>query len=385
MSGTSGDGIDAALVEIRGAGRETRCKLIAFEALGFSAGTRERIFRLFSPATSGVEEICKMNALIGELFARAAMRVIEAAGISAEEVDAIGSHGQTIWHQPVAEEIEGISVTSTLQIGEPCVIAERIGCAVVADFRPRDMAAGGQGAPLVPYVDYLLFRDAEKSRAVQNIGGIGNVTYLPAGKSSEEVIAFDTGPGNMLVDAFAVMLTDGAQTYDRDGLLAGKGRIREELLAYLMGWDYFQVPPPKSTGRELFGVQLARKLWEDRGRFGNPEMIDFVATLTAFTAESIADSYRRWVLPKGPVDEIILGGGGGRNPAMRRMIAERLPGVPVKLHEDYGIDGDAKEAIAFALLANETLCGNPANLPSATGARHAVPLGKIIPPVAKRS
>jgi anhydro-N-acetylmuramic acid kinase len=290
------------------------------------------------------------------------------------DVGFIASHGQTVWHQPVPETIAGRAVRSTLQIGEPCVIAERTGATVIADFRPRDIAAGGEGAPLVPYVDLLLFADPRLSRAVQNIGGIGNVTFLPAGATPEQVIAFDTGPGNMAIDAAAARLTGGAQSQDTDGRLARAGRVDAALLAELLADPYLCQPPPKSTGRERYGEPFVQALWE-RGHQGP----DLVATLTAFTAASIADAYARWLAPIAPVDEVILGGGGAYNPVLVEHLREYVAPARLRTSQESGIPADAKEAIAFALLGHATLRGRPANVPAATGAGHPVVLGKIVP------
>jgi anhydro-N-acetylmuramic acid kinase len=267
-------------------------------------------------------------------------------------------------------------VKSTLQLGEAAVIAERTSITTIADFRVADVAAGGQGAPLVSYVDWLLYRHPSRQRAVQNIGGIGNVTYLPAATSTEQVLSFDTGPGNMLIDYAAQQASDGMLTFDRDGKLASQGHVSETLLAQLMTHPYLSQPLPKTTGREQFGVFFAQRIWEQAVKQGLSG-VDILATLTAFTAASIADSYRRF-LP-GPVDEVIVGGGGASNPTMLRMLAERLPNTRVLRQEDLGYLSDAKEAIAFAILAYEGLHGRPGNLPSCTFARHPAVLGKITP------
>jgi len=312
--------------------------------------------------------VCRMNFTLGELFASAALRLIAEAGLRPDEVDLIGSHGQTIWHEPKPVEAGGVISRSTLQIGEPAVIAERTGVVTVADFRVRDVAAGGQGAPLVPYFDYCLLRSDRKSRAVQNIGGIGNVTYLPAGCGLSQVLAFDTGPGNMIIDALCAQFF--GRPYDRDGEIAASGRVSPALLAELMAHPYLAERPPKTTGRELFGVQFARDLAERTGL----APADLVATATAFTAHSIAGAYRRFL---GRVDEVIVGGGGARNPVLMRMLSEALPEAAVMTHEAVGIDSDAKEAIAFALLANDCILGLSTNVPGATGGRPAI-LGKVL-------
>ncbi|MBI4278792.1 MAG: anhydro-N-acetylmuramic acid kinase [Armatimonadetes bacterium] len=374
MSGTSVDGIDAALVEISGGGPSARVRLLAFENVPFSTDLRERILALCSPETGTVDKVCAMNAELGELFAQAAMRVAERAGLGIAAVDLIGSHGQTVWHIPPASGVPG----ATLQIGEPAVIAERTGVLTVADFRVRDMAAGGMGAPLVPYADIVLFGHPARARAVQNLGGIGNVTVLPAAPTMETVYAFDTGPANMVIDAVVEIVTRGRQTYDRDGVLAGQGRVHADLLRELMAHPFIAQPPPKATGREEFGAHFTRRVLS-RARDLQLDGADLVATATAFTAESIAENYRRFVLPRHPIDEVIVGGGGSYNPTLVRMIRERVGGIPVMTCEDLGVNSDAKEAIAFALLANDAALGLPTNVPGATGARRPVVMGKFLP------
>ncbi|MHB9130263.1 MAG: anhydro-N-acetylmuramic acid kinase [Armatimonadota bacterium] len=370
MSGTSLDGVDAALIEVRGGIPFDSLRVLGFFTRAYSPDERARILNLLQPQIN-LPDLLTANVWLGEIFAEAALRVISQAGLMPEEVDAVASHGQTIWHIPPHDGEQG----ATLQIGEPAVIAERTGLLTVADFRPRDMAAGGQGAPLVPFADYLLFRSEESSVAVQNIGGIANVTYLPRGCRPEDIIAFDTGPGNMIIDAVISLATQGQETYDKDGKHAAKGTVQATLLNELMSNPYFALPPPKSTGRELFGMTFAEGLYCNF--HGNLD--DLIATVTAFTAESIARAYRDFLLPHGAIDEVILGGGGSYNPTLRAMLAERLPGIPVHTHEDHGLSSEAKEAVAFAILGHATLCGVPANVPSATGAAHPVILGHITP------
>jgi anhydro-N-acetylmuramic acid kinase len=367
MSGTSVDGIDAAVCQVEGAPPDLRADLLAFTKTDFETGLRSRIFQAFTPQTGTVDLICALNFEIGEAFAQAALNAIEEANLTRDRVHLIGSHGQTIYHLP------GGPAPSTLQIGEAALIAERTGITTIADFRVADMAAGGQGAPLVSYVDYLLLAHAGKTRAVQNIGGIANVTLLPAGCSRAEVLAFDTGPGNMLIDYAVRRATDGKLEYDRDGRLASRGRVDEGLLAELMSHAFLARSPPRTTGREEFGSQFGGRVWQ-RAKAQRMADQDIVATLTAFTARSIAHAYRCF-LP--PVEEVILGGGGGYNPVLRRMIERDLAPARVLLHEDFGLSSDAKEALAFAVLAYETWHGRPGNLPSATGASHRVVLGKI--------
>lgn len=370
MSGTSADGVDAAVVEIEGAPPTLKVKLLSFTFVPFAPHQRDSIFALFDPATGDVASICRMNFAIGEWFAAAALRAIADAGLTPNDIAIIGSHGQTVYHAVEAEP------RSTLQIGEAAVIAARTGITTVADMRVADVAVGGEGAPLVSYVDWLLFRHPTHARAVQNIGGIANVTYLPPGDDRSEVIAFDTGPGNMLIDDAVRRATDGQSSFDRDGRLAAQGHVDDELLARLMEHPYLSRRPPKTTGREQFGAFFGAKVWQEaRERGLRPE--DIVATLTAFTAASIADAYRRF-LPRMP-EEVILGGGGANNPTLVAMLRQRLRPARVISHRDLGMTDDAKEAVAFAVLAYEAVHGRPGNLPSCTGAKARVVLGKIVP------
>jgi len=372
ISGTSVDGIDAAVVEIHGAPPHLFAALRSFTFVPFSAGQRQQIFALFDPQTSRVNDICQMNFLIGEWFAAAARQAIADAGLQPADLAAIASHGQTIYHcmEP------NTPIRSTLQIGEAAVIAERTGITTVADFRVADIAAGGQGAPMVSYVDWLLYRHAQKTRGLQNIGGIGNVTYLPAGDDAQGTLSFDTGPGNMIIDYMAQRLTNGEKTFDQDGRLAAQGRVSETLLAALMGHPYFSQPLPKTAGREQFGAFFAEQVLEQGHQLGL-DGADVIATVTTFTAASIADSYRRF-LPKMP-DEVIVGGGGASNPVLLDMLRHELAPAQVLRQEDLGFSSDAKEAMAFAILAYETLHGRPGNLPSCTFARQPVVLGKVVP------
>jgi anhydro-N-acetylmuramic acid kinase len=372
MSGTSGDGIDAALVEIGGAAPKLSVDLIAFTCSPFDANERARLFELFDPATGTVDLICQMNFEFGEWFAAAALHVIEAAGLAPGDVSLIGSHGQTIYHAVGQDS----AVKSTLQIGEAAVIAARTGITTVSDLRVADVAAGGQGAPLVSYVDWLLLRHASRTRAVQNIGGIANVSFLPPGDDPSNVIAFDTGPGNMLIDCAAGRATAGQMDCDQDGALAARGDVDEGLLAELMAHPYLNRPPPKTTGREQFGGPFGAEVWR-RGQARGLRDEDIVATLTAFTAASIAEAYRRF-LPEMP-DEVVLGGGGAHNPTLVALLRSLLPRVDWKTHEALGLSSDGKEALSFAVLAYEALHGRPGNLPSCTGASRRAVLGKIAP------
>ncbi len=287
--------------------------------------------------------------------------------------------GGELLHKFKGETWDLPPIRSTLQIGEPSVIAQETGVTTVADFRPRDMAAGGQGAPLVPYVDFILFRDKEKGRALQNIGGIANVTVLPKDCSINDVIAFDTGPGNMIMDRITELVTNNTHHFDEGGKLAAKGSVNEKLLASLLAHPYLSKPPPKTTGREEFGKSFAEKLYKDAKHSGIKDL-DILATVTAFTARSIADSYKHWILPKHPLSEIILSGGGSHNDTLIKFLRQYLePTIQIHSINKFGISPNTKEALAFAILANETISYNPNNIPSATGAREAVIMGKIIP------
>ncbi|HHW58477.1 MAG TPA: anhydro-N-acetylmuramic acid kinase [Clostridia bacterium] len=376
MSGTSADGIDAALVKIDGKGIQTKVELLEFENLSYRKEVRNKIFELFDPQTSTVEKICHMNFLLGELFAEAALKIIEKAHLTPEKIDLIGSHGQTIYHIPKSIEDLGYQIKSTLQIGEPAVIAERTGIVTVADFRVRDVAAGGDGAPLVPYTEYILYRHPLKTITLQNIGGIANVTILPAACDLEDVIAFDTGPGNMVIDEVVKRLTQGQLKYDEEGALASKGNINEKLLEELLKDEYFEKKPPKTTGREYFGKNYVDKLMERAFQL-KVDNYDLIATVTALTAKSIVKSYKDFIMPTYQIDKVIIGGGGSYNKTLVRMIKEGLPNIEVVTQEEIGFNSDAKEAIAFAILANEAINGNFNNVPRATGARHPVIMGKI--------
>ena len=371
MSGTSVDGIDAALVEIEGAGMGSGVQLLAFRTYPFPADMRDRIHAAFGPG--GTKEICELNFLLGEAFAQAVLRIIAEAGLKPKDVDLVGSPGQTIYHIPRSAQ----GVNSTLQIGEAAVIAERTGIPVVCDFRTRDIAAGGDGAPLVPYADYVLFNEVGRCRALQNIGGIANVTVLPG--TLDEVFAFDTGPGNMVIDHVARAVAADERAFDEDGKLSALGRVDGRLLEKLLGHPYLTLPPPKSTGRELFGRAYGEELVKAHDPLG---MLDLLATVVALTADSIWHAYRDFILPRYKVDELIVSGGGVHNATlMARLRDVFAPArIPVRALEDLGLNSDAKEAIAFAILANETIAGNPGNVPSATGALRPAVLGKIVPP-----
>ncbi len=376
MSGTSADGVDAALVEIRGHGLSTQIDLITFDTFPFDAEIRTRIFNLFHPETSRVDEICEMNFLIGELFAQASLTLVERAQLCTDDIDLIGSHGQTIYHLPPQEGM--LHIPSTLQIGEPAVIAHRTGIPTIADFRVADVAAGGQGAPIVPYVDFLLFRRADETIALQNIGGISNVTLIPAGANARDVIASDTGPGNMIIDALVEIVTDGTQRYDPSGQFAAQGKICESLLTEWLRHPFLAIKPPKTTGREVFGAQFARQALK-QGEAAGVSPFDVIATITEFTAQTIFDYYGRFLLPNHCIHTIYISGGGVHNMTLMQRLKSLFHPTPLRSIDSDGMPSDAKEAVAFAILANEAVHANPTNLPQVTGASLPKVLGKFVP------
>lgn len=382
MSGTSVDGVDAALIELSREGGAPRVKLLAFENIPYPQGVRERVFELFRPETSTVDRIGYMNFLLGELYARAALSVIAKAGLTSADVDLIGSHGQTIWHEPEARETDGMPIRYTVQIGEGAVIAARTGIPTVSDFRVADMAVGGQGAPLVPFSEYLLYRREDESILLQNIGGIGNMTVLPAGATPEQVFAFDTGPGNMIIDAVAAAISGGRLKCDVNGGIAARGKVDEELLARLQKDEYYARRPPKTTGRERFGTQYAQRILGDRARHPISDE-DLLATVTYLTAWSIFDACERFALPVCKPAELIVGGGGSYNKTLLKDLSGLFGtrGIAVRTQEDLGFNSDAKEAVAFALMADCFVRGEANVLPSVTGASAASVMGKLsLPP-----
>ncbi|MBP5158915.1 MAG: anhydro-N-acetylmuramic acid kinase [Lachnospiraceae bacterium] len=372
MSGTSLDGIDAALVRVSGNYRDTKVKMLSFDTFPFPEGLKQRIFRLFDRDIKSAD-ICHMNFLLGEIFADAAIRIAEKYGMSMEDVDLIGSHGQTISHLPEFREDCGKHIASTLQIGEGAVIARRTGVVTVSDFRVMDMAAGGQGAPLVPYSDYVLYSSDKENIALLNVGGIGNITVIPKHGREEDVVAFDTGPGNMVIDELMRIITEGKREYDKNGEFAAKGKPDREELDRLLADPYFKKPYPKTTGREAYGKDFTRSLYAIFCR-KDLKYEDMVATATAFTAESV-----RIACGFSPcnIDRLIVSGGGAYNRTLLDMLSKALPKTTVCTQEDLGFSSDAKEAVAFAVLANETLSLHPNNICGVTGADAPQILGKI--------
>ncbi len=384
MSGTSLDGVDAAWVEIAGSGSTLQVRLRGFLCIPFPQAEREKLLRLCHGAS--VSEVAVAHVEMGEVFAASALQLMKECGLNASDIDLIGSHGQTICHLP--------QHSASLQIGDACVIAERTGITTVADFRARDLACGGQGAPLVPYVDWCLLQRPDRHRIVQNLGGIANCTLLPAGGTLDDVRAWDSGPGNMIIDQIARTHSQGREHFDRDGRLAASGKADEAWLEELMRHSFFHRAPPKSAGREEFGAAFAANLMAQAQCRGMSTQ-DTIATATALTAASVAHSYRTWAEPylrnfdtisagdfcagDLPV-EVTLCGGGASNPTLAQMLRERLISNDVSYHvliEEDGVRADAKEAVAFAILAHESMMGTPCNAPGATGATRPVSLGKI--------
>ncbi|MDE0140945.1 MAG: anhydro-N-acetylmuramic acid kinase [Caldilineaceae bacterium] len=382
MSGTSADGIDAVLAEITETDGPPQIRQLAFETVPWPPRERDLIGILIA-GQGDTRAVSRAGFLLGEQLANAVLRVVKASELGIEDVDLIGSHGQTVWHE-VAEDG---AVHSTLQIGEAAVIAERTGITTVADFRVADVAAGGQGAPLIPIFDRLFLKPPASlggCRAVQNIGGIGNVTILPPAGSDASIQAFDTGPGNVLIDWAAARATQGALRFDKDGELAARGRCDDKLVERWLEHPYFQQPPPKSTGRELFSSGLAEGYSLEATKAGL-SMADFIATVTELTAASIGESYRRFA--PLPVTEVVVCGGGARNPVLMDRIESQVAlrcGRDVSLlrygdMEDAPGDEESKEALGFALLAWLTVHGEGGNVPETTGARAVRVLGKISP------
>ncbi|OME98975.1 anhydro-N-acetylmuramic acid kinase [Paenibacillus sp. FSL H7-0942] len=384
MSGTSLDGTDAALVRIQTdmSGALQQIELVDFVCVPYSNGLRDVLIRLCSPETARVDELTAAHFGVSEWYAHSVTELIQSAGISTQQVDMISMHGQTVWHAPVASAFPGptgasIDVVSTLQIGECAVVRERTGLPVIGNLRARDMAAGGEGAPLTPYADALMFRSLTEGRLVQNIGGIGNVTVLPSESSTEGISAFDTGPGNMVMDAIVRQATDGRKHYDPNGSIAAQGKVDQGLVDLCLEDEYFKRLPPKSTGREVYGAAYAVRLMEMAAK-RSLSLEDTLATATCLTAETIVSAVKDFILPKVQISAMLACGGGTSNATLMEMIRQRLPkDIRLERTADYGIPDDAREAIGFALLGHEALMGRTNTLPAVTGAKHAVISGNL--------
>jgi len=367
MSGTSLDGVDAAIVDIEG----RKIRSVAFHSTPYREAVRRAIIGVSNTIVT-TAEIARLHVRLGQLYTDAVHETCRRHRVPPSSIELVGCHGQTIYHQGDPRPFLGQSVAATLQIGEAGMIAEALGVPVVSDFRMRDMAAGGKGAPLVPYLDYLLFRHAKRGRVALNIGGIANITAIPPGAAPGQVVAFDTGPGNMVIDGLVTEFTGGRKRFDCGGRIAVQGRLNRALLDALLDDPYYGEPPPKTAGREQYGAEFIARL----KRTGLP-LTDLIATATALTPAAIAAGIERSVRPRMRVDEIIAAGGGVHNRALMAYLQAFLPDVHIRRTDEFGISADAKEAIAFAVLAYETYHGRASNLPSATGAKHAVILGKI--------
>jgi anhydro-N-acetylmuramic acid kinase len=376
MSGTSADGIDVALARISSAPPAVKAKLLGHTSFKFPGPLRIKILQVAEqqPITAGA--LSQLNFRLGELLASAVLTACRHFEMSPSKIDLLGSHGQTIFHQGRPIPYFGSPTASTLQIGEPSVIAARTGITTVGDFRPVDIALGGQGAPLVPYADYLLYRHEKLGRVSLNLGGIANVTVLPRAAKPQQIVAFDTGPANMLIDALVSHFTRGRQRFDKNARLALQGRSFPALLDAFMTDPYLKLAPPKSTGREYYGHAYLKNILA-LGRRYRAKPNDLIRAATIFTALSIVDALNRFVLPKAEIQQLIVSGGGTHNPLILAQLSAALPGIEVLPSSRLGVPEDAKEAFAFALLAYETFHQRPSNLPSATGARGPAILGKI--------
>ncbi len=375
ISGTSVDGIDAALVRISGNGTKTRFKLLAHHSFSFPKGFHELVLRNSLPGTGSVDLITRLNVLYAHFFADAVKKIVRNVRVPLSKIDLIGSHGQTVHHLPKPYKMFGKKVRATLQLGDPSTIAQLTGILTVGDFRTADMAAGGQGAPLAPYFDYLACRSKTNNRLLLNLGGIANFTVLPKNCSVHEVVAFDTGPANMVIDA--LMVKYFKRKYDAGGHVALRGAVSPKILSWMMAHPYFKREPPKSTGREEFGEMFIKELLK---RSKGMNRLDLIATATEFTALSVFDHYDRFIRKRMRVDEVLVSGGGVYNEAIMRSLRRHFEPATVKTVEQIGVSSDAKEAVLFALLANETISGLPSNIPSVTGATRPVILGKICLP-----
>jgi anhydro-N-acetylmuramic acid kinase len=374
MSGTSADGINVALVKIAKRGQEhPPHTILAHAEYPYPAPVRRMILGMMNAEAARVADLARLNFLLGELYADAIARTAKQHRI---KLELVGCHGQTLYHQGAAAPfLSRRKLAVTWQTGEGAIIAARLGVPVVSDFRPADMAAGGKGAPLVPFLDYALYRDPHVGRIAQNIGGIANLTAIPMNAKLGQVIAFDSGPGNMVMDAVTEKLF--GKRYDRDGRIAASGRVMEEVVVHRLQAPFFRLPPPKTAGREEFGTAFAKEFLL---RCGRAEKRDVVATATALTARSIADAVQRFVLRKSArYEEMIVSGGGAKNPTLMAMLRNEIAplGIVLRFSDEFGVPTEAKEAVAFAVMAYETWHRRPSNVPSATGAKRGAILGKI--------
>jgi len=371
MSGTSLDGIDAVLCEVHGQSTDTRIKVVAFETFALDEEVKDEIKKVVRNDSPVTDLITSLNFKLGYEFSKAVKNIIQKAGLKSEDIAFVASHGQTLYHLP---KDKGNLVRSTLQMGEPAIIAYENDVMVISNFRVMDVAAGGEGAPLVPFSEIILYGEEGKNIALQNIGGISNVTLLPGNQDSSFVFAFDTGPGNMMIDEAMKVLY--GKNYDEGGKTALSGSINTEMLKFLLSHPYLELKLPKSTGREDFGEAYTMDILN---KFKELKHEDIIATLTMFTAQTINDSYRRFIMDSYPLSKVIIGGGGAHNKALLTNLRELMPEVEVLTQEDLGMSSDAKEAVAFVVLGNETYHSSFSNVPGATGAKEHVILGSITP------
>jgi len=376
MSGTSADGLDVALADIHGAPPKLRTRLLHHTSRRMPDALRKEVLRIAEGAASASAEISQLNFRLGQAFADAAIAACREFRVALSRVQLIGSHGQTVFHQGRPVPFLGRSTASTLQIGEPAVIAAETGIPTIGDFRVADIAAGGQGAPLVPYADYLLYRDEKFGRVSLNLGGIGNLTVLPANCKPSQVIAFDTGPGNMLMDALVWHFTHKKQRFDRGARLARHGHVNRKVLKQLLRDPYLRLGPPKSTGREYYGRAYFQELLR-MGKKNRASPNDLIRTTTEFTVASVVDALNRFVLRKNKIHQLIVSGGGAKNPLVMAQLSAALAPMEVLPSSKFGVPEEAKEAYAFALLAYESFHRRPSNLPASTGAARPVILGKL--------
>ncbi|MBZ0202056.1 MAG: anhydro-N-acetylmuramic acid kinase [Ignavibacteria bacterium] len=372
LSGTSVDAVDAVLLKITGSGINSKIKILGFTTQPIPNDIRLAIFRNSNSRTGKIDEICRLNVILGALFSDAVLKLLRKYKLNSRDIDLIGSHGQTIHHLPGRESFLGYKVKSTMQIGDPSIIANLTGITTVGDFRIADCAFDGGGAPLVPYLDYILFTHNSKNRALLNIGGISNITILPAGASKEEVFAFDTGPGNMIIDGLTYHLF--RKGYDKGAVFAKKGKVNLELFNYLLEDKIYSTSPPKSTGREHYGMEFQKKLLKKAKEINK---YDIVRTVTEFTAFTIYYNYKNFIEPKDKISELIISGGGSENPVIMKSLRNYFKGIKVRKMNDHGITSKNKEAVLFAVLANECISGNPANMRSVSGSTKDAILGKI--------
>lgn len=372
MSGTSADGLDIAFIEINGSPLDGQIKLLAYDSIPYQEEMREQILQLCNPAYATIDRVGSMNFKLGKFYAEAVLQKAKEFDFQMKDIDCIGSHGQTIFHHAVKED------NYTVQIGEGAVISNLTGVPCVSDFRVADMAVGGQGAPLVPFSEYILYRQQNKTRLLQNLGGIGNITILPKDGKSTDVFAFDTGPGNMIIDELVARYTDHKEKMDIGGKYAAAGKVNGDLLQWMQAEEYYKLPLPKSTGRELFGKQYVDNIVKFIEQSGI-SMLDAISTATELTAWSMEDAYLRYIKPKYRADQLIIGGGGSYNQELVKRIRNRMQihQIETLIQEDLGLSSDAKEAVAFALMADCTMAGISNNVPSVTGAAKPVVLGKI--------